>query len=130
MLKLSSILYRIFIQVSYLDCLPIIFSIASHTSPGAVKTCIYEGVRNNSLSQTPLPDINELLNANIVLTTYDVLKEDLSHDSDRHEGDRRALRFEKRYPSACNFLLLFYEFAWLESCLKVEVLLLLIFVSS
>lgn len=65
-----------------------------------MKTCIYEGVRNNSLSQTPLPDINELINANIVLTTYDVLKEDLSHDSDRHEGDRRALRFEKRYPSA------------------------------
>ncbi|KAH0704372.1 E3 ubiquitin-protein ligase SHPRH isoform X1 [Solanum tuberosum] len=72
--------------------------IVRHTSPGAMKTCIYEGVRNNSLSQTPLPDINELLNANIVLTTYDVLKEDLSHDSDRHEGDRRALRFEKRYP--------------------------------
>ncbi|XP_055828610.1 uncharacterized protein LOC129896695 isoform X3 [Solanum dulcamara] len=72
--------------------------IVRHTSPGAVKTCIYEGVRNNPLSQTPLPDINELLNANIVLTTYDVLKEDLSHDSDRHEGDRRALRFEKRYP--------------------------------
>lgn len=79
-----------------------------------MKTCIYQGVRNNSLSQTPLPDINELLNASIVLTTYDVLKEDLSHDSDRHEGDRRALRFEKRYPSACNFLFLSFEFAWIE----------------
>ncbi|WMV19954.1 hypothetical protein MTR67_013339 [Solanum verrucosum] len=93
--------------------------IVRHTSPGAMKTCIYEGVRNNSLSQTPLPDINELLNANIVLTTYDVLKEDLSHDSDRHEGDRRALRFEKRYPSACNFLFLSFEFAWIENCVKV-----------
>lgn len=72
--------------------------IVRHTSPGAMRTCIYEGVRNNSLSQAPLPDINELLNAHIVLTTYDVLKEDLSHDSDRHEGDRRALRFMKRYP--------------------------------
>lgn len=71
-----------------------------------MRTCIYEGVRNNSLSQAPLPDINELLNAHIVLTTYDVLKEDLSHDSDRHEGDRRALRFMKRYPSACIFLFL------------------------
>ncbi|PHT86395.1 hypothetical protein T459_08501 [Capsicum annuum] len=81
--------------------------IVRHTSPGAVRTCIYEGVRNNSISQTPLPDINELLSANIVLTTYDVLKEDLSHDSDRHEGDRRALRFEKRYSSASNFLFCF-----------------------
>lgn len=43
-------------------------------------------------------DINELLSSDIVLTTYDVLKDDLSHDSDRHDGDRRFLRFEKRYP--------------------------------
>lgn len=42
-------------------------------------------------------DMTELVNADIVLTTYDVLKDDLSHDSDRHEGDRRSLRFEKRY---------------------------------
>lgn len=42
-------------------------------------------------------DITELLSADIVLTTYDVLKEDLSHDADRHEGDRRMMRFQKRY---------------------------------
>ena len=41
--------------------------------------------------------MNELLSSDIVLTTYDVLKEDLSHDSDRHEGDRRCMRFQKRY---------------------------------
>lgn len=34
--------------------------------------------------------------ADIVLTTYDVLKEDLSHDFDRHGGDRHFLRFQKR----------------------------------
>ncbi|MCD7448012.1 hypothetical protein HAX54_036832 [Datura stramonium] len=67
-------------------------AVAASSSP----TAAIAGVRNNSLSQTPMPDINELLSANIVLTTYDVLKEDLSHDSDRHEGDRRTLRFEKR----------------------------------
>ncbi|KAL6980869.1 RING-type E3 ubiquitin transferase, partial [Sarracenia purpurea var. burkii] len=55
-------------------------------------------VRNISLSNTSLVDISELLCADVVLTTYDVLKEDLSHDSARHEGDHRLLRFQKRYP--------------------------------
>ncbi|XP_022745300.1 E3 ubiquitin-protein ligase SHPRH isoform X3 [Durio zibethinus] len=72
--------------------------IIRHTRPGSLKLCIYEGVRNPSLSNTSRVDINELVCADIVLTTYDVLKEDLSHDSDRHEGDRRFLRFQKRYP--------------------------------
>ncbi|XP_017984679.1 PREDICTED: E3 ubiquitin-protein ligase SHPRH isoform X1 [Theobroma cacao] len=72
--------------------------IIRHTRPGSLKTCVYEGVRNPSLSNASRVDINELVSADIVLTTYDVLKEDLSHDSDRHEGDRRFLRFQKRYP--------------------------------
>ncbi|XP_031278860.1 E3 ubiquitin-protein ligase SHPRH [Pistacia vera] len=72
--------------------------IIRHTRPGSLKTCIYEGVRNSSLSDTSVMDISELVSADIVLTTYDVLKEDLSHDSDRHEGDRRLMRFQKRYP--------------------------------
>ncbi|XP_057989897.1 uncharacterized protein LOC110633932 isoform X2 [Hevea brasiliensis] len=72
--------------------------IARHTRPGSLKTCVYEGVRDTSLSNTTTVDISELVNADIVLTTYDVLKEDLSHDCDRHEGDRRFLRFQKRYP--------------------------------
>lgn len=42
-------------------------------------------------------DISDLASADIVITTYDVLKEDLSHDSDRHEGDRHLLRFQKRF---------------------------------
>ncbi|KAH9702946.1 RING-finger DEAD-like helicase PHD and SNF2 domain-containing protein [Citrus sinensis] len=72
--------------------------ITRHTRPGSLKTCIYEGARNSSLSDTSIMDISELVGADIVLTTYDVLKEDLSHDSDRHEGDRRFMRFQKRYP--------------------------------
>ncbi|KAH7548237.1 hypothetical protein JRO89_XS14G0087300 [Xanthoceras sorbifolium] len=72
--------------------------IIRHTRPGSLKTCVYEGVRNSSLSDTSITDISELVSADIVLTTYDVLKEDLSHDSDRHEGDRRFMRFQKRYP--------------------------------
>ncbi|XP_059666858.1 uncharacterized protein LOC132312497 isoform X2 [Cornus florida] len=72
--------------------------IIRHTSPGSLKTCVYEGVRNTSLSNTSVMDVSELLSADIVLTSYDVLKEDLSHDSDRHEGDRRFMRFQKRYP--------------------------------
>ncbi|OVA17306.1 SNF2-related [Macleaya cordata] len=72
--------------------------ISCHIKPGSLKTCVYEGVRNASLSAASTMDINELVNADIVLTTYDVLKEDLSHDNDRHEGDRRIMRFKKRYP--------------------------------
>ncbi|KAK1388404.1 E3 ubiquitin-protein ligase SHPRH [Heracleum sosnowskyi] len=69
-----------------------------HTRSGSLKICVYEGVRNTSTSNTSLMDIGELLSADIVLTTYDVLKDDLSHDSDRHEGDRHFMRFQKRYP--------------------------------
>ncbi|KAF8063114.1 hypothetical protein N665_1184s0003 [Sinapis alba] len=72
--------------------------IIRHTRLGSLVTCIYEGVRNASLSEEPMVDITELLNADIVLTTYDVLKEDLTHDGDRHDGDRHCLRFQKRYP--------------------------------
>lgn len=71
-------------------------SCCSHTRLGSLVTCIYEGVRNASLSEEPMIDITELLNADIVLTTYDVLKEDLTHDHDRHDGDRHCLRFQKR----------------------------------
>ncbi|CAN0923759.1 E3 ubiquitin-protein ligase SHPRH [Linum grandiflorum] len=71
--------------------------IIRHTRSGSLKVCVYEGVRKSSLSNTPAIDIGELVGADIVLTTYDVLREDLSHDSDRHEGDRRLLRFQKRF---------------------------------
>lgn len=72
--------------------------ITRHTHSGSLKTFVYEGVRNNSFSSVPMVDISELVSADIVLTTYDVLKEDLSHDSDRQDGDRHFLRFRKRYP--------------------------------
>lgn len=69
----------------------------SHTRSGSLRTCVYEGVREASFSNTSVTDISELISADIVLTTYDVLKADLSHDSDRHEGDRRLMRFQKRF---------------------------------
>ncbi|KAL7107476.1 hypothetical protein ACP275_06G057200 [Erythranthe tilingii] len=72
--------------------------ILRHTKPGSLRICIYGGVKHSSFSNEPLPDIDELLSADVVLTTYDVLKEDLPHDSDRHEGDRRFMRYMKRYP--------------------------------
>ncbi|CAF2298271.1 unnamed protein product [Brassica napus] len=73
--------------------------ITRHTRLGSLVTCIYEGVRNASLSKKPAVDIiTDLLNADIVLTTYDVLRDDLTHDGDRHEGDRHCLRFQKKYP--------------------------------
>ncbi|CAN1138472.1 E3 ubiquitin-protein ligase SHPRH [Linum perenne] len=72
--------------------------IIRHTRSGSLKVCIYEGVRESSLSNKSAIDIGELASADIVLTTYDVFRADLSHDSDRHEGDRRFLRFQKRYP--------------------------------
>ncbi|XP_015877624.2 uncharacterized protein LOC107414045 isoform X2 [Ziziphus jujuba] len=78
--------------------------ILRHTRPGSLKTLIYEGVRDTSLSNKSAIDISELVNADIVLTTYDVLKEDLSHDCDRHEGDRRFMRFQKRYPVIPTYL--------------------------
>lgn len=72
--------------------------IIRHTSPGSLEVLVYEGVKSTSPSITSVTKLGELLSADIVLTTYDVLKEDLSHDSDRHEGDRRLMRYQKRYP--------------------------------
>ncbi|XP_074582865.1 uncharacterized protein LOC141839101 isoform X2 [Curcuma longa] len=72
--------------------------IVRHTRSGSLKICTYEGARNLDSSITSRTDMMELASADIVLTTYDVLKEDLSHDSDRHDGDRHFLRFKKRYP--------------------------------
>ncbi|KAK9741867.1 hypothetical protein RND81_03G134600 [Saponaria officinalis] len=88
--------------------------ILRHTKPGALRTCIYEGVRDISLGNSPALDINELASADIVLTTYDVLKDDLSHDSERHEGDRRLMRYEKRYPVVPTFLT---RISWWRVCL-------------
>ncbi|CAK8537765.1 unnamed protein product [Lathyrus sativus] len=88
--------------------------IIRHTRPGALKTCIYEGVRQTSFSNSTSMDIGDLASADIVITTYDVLKEDLSHDSDRHIGDRHLLRFQKRYPVIPTLLTRIY---WWRICL-------------
>lgn len=72
--------------------------IIRHTNTDSVKVLVYEGVKNTSFSEEPAVEVDELVSYDIVLTTYDVLKEDLSHDSDRHEGDRRLMRYQKRYP--------------------------------
>ncbi|GFP89386.1 E3 ubiquitin-protein ligase shprh [Phtheirospermum japonicum] len=88
--------------------------ILRHTSPGSLRICIYEGVRHASFSDEPVIDIDELLSADIVLTTYDVLKEDLPHDSERHEGDRRFLRYMKRYPVVPTLLT---RILWWRICL-------------
>ncbi|KAI4383932.1 hypothetical protein MLD38_009712 [Melastoma candidum] len=72
--------------------------IIRHTNPGSVRILVYEGVKNASFMGEPALQVNELVNFDIVLTSYDVLKDDLSHDSDRHEGDRRLMRYQKRYP--------------------------------
>ncbi|KAL3521327.1 hypothetical protein ACH5RR_019476 [Cinchona calisaya] len=88
--------------------------IIRHTTPGSLKICLYDGVKNTLCADTPAMDISELVKADIVLTTYDVLKEDLSHDSDRHEGDRRSMRFEKRYPVVPTLLT---RILWWRVCL-------------
>lgn len=69
----------------------------SHTRPGSLKVSIYDGAKNAASSATLTTDMCELAATDIVLTTYDVLREDLSHDSDRHDGDRRFMRFMKKY---------------------------------
>ncbi|XP_028782280.1 LOW QUALITY PROTEIN: E3 ubiquitin-protein ligase SHPRH [Neltuma alba] len=88
--------------------------IIRHTRPGSLRTCIYEGARDTSFTNTSMVNISELASADIVLTTYDVLKEDLSHDYDRHEGDRHFLRFQKRYPVVPTLLTRIY---WWRICL-------------
>lgn len=75
-----------------------------HTNTDSVKMLVYEGVRNTSFSEEPAVEVHELVSYDIVLTTYEVLKEDLSHDSDRHEGDRRFMRYQKRFYQSSIFI--------------------------
>ncbi|MQM06650.1 hypothetical protein Taro_039477 [Colocasia esculenta] len=88
--------------------------IIRHIKPGSLKIHIYEGARNLSSSSNLRTDMSELASFDIVLTTYDVLKEDLSHDSDRHDGDRRSMRFQKKYPVIPTLLT---RISWWRLCL-------------
>ncbi|KAF8680793.1 hypothetical protein HU200_045640 [Digitaria exilis] len=88
--------------------------ITRHTRPGSLKVYVYEGARNLDLTTVQKFDMTEISTADVVLTTYDVLKEDLSHDFDRHDGDRRFLRFQKRYPVVPTVLTRIY---WWRLCL-------------
>ncbi|GAB2216917.1 hypothetical protein Drorol1_Dr00000067 [Drosera rotundifolia] len=87
--------------------------IIRHTKPGSLRTFVYEGVRDTYLRSSG-DNLSELVDADIVLTTYDILKEDLSHDFDRHEGDRRLMRYEKRYPVTPTLLTRIF---WWRICL-------------
>ncbi|XP_076948485.1 uncharacterized protein LOC143620741 [Bidens hawaiensis] len=88
--------------------------ITRHTRPGSLKVIVYEGVKTTTFTSKPVPKIGELITADIVLTTYDVLKEDLSHDNDRHEGDRRLMRYQKKYPVVPTLLTRIF---WWRLCL-------------
>lgn len=75
--------------------------IARHTKRGSLKVRVYGGVKNlssESTLDTMGTSLNDLADADVVLTTYDILKSDLSHDSERYYGDQRSMRFQKRYP--------------------------------
>nr|XP_051209277.1 uncharacterized protein LOC127326470 isoform X2 [Lolium perenne] len=65
------------------------------TRQGSMSITIYEYARNLDSASNQRNDLTEIHMADIVSTTYDVLKEELSRDSDRHDGDRRFLRFQK-----------------------------------
>ncbi|KAI7754441.1 hypothetical protein M8C21_029642, partial [Ambrosia artemisiifolia] len=62
---------------------PLSSFLCSHTRPGSLKVLVYEGVKTTTFSSKHVPKIGELITADIVLTRYDVLREDISHDTDR-----------------------------------------------
>jgi E3 ubiquitin-protein ligase SHPRH len=77
-----------------------VYLICSHTKRGSLKVRVYGGVKNlssESTLDTMGTSLNDLADADVVLTTYDILKSDLSHDSERYYGDQRSMRFQKRY---------------------------------
>ncbi|KAG8099090.1 hypothetical protein GUJ93_ZPchr0013g35886 [Zizania palustris] len=73
----------------------IAYVVSMHTRPGSLKVFIHEGARNLDPSFTQKFDMGDINTPDIVLIAYDVLKEDLCHDSDWHDGDRYFLRYQK-----------------------------------
>lgn len=82
-----------------------------HIKMGSLKVIIYEGVQRGSSDSENQTDehvgspkrvkivsAHELATADIVLTTYDTLRADLSHDVEGNDEQERPMRFRKRYP--------------------------------
>ncbi|KAI8112832.1 hypothetical protein M9434_004152 [Picochlorum sp. BPE23] len=70
--------------------------IEKHVIPGSLKVMKYLGQEQPwSSKESAIVSPQDLAVADIVLTTYDVLRQDLYRNPDRTEG--RSLRYEKRY---------------------------------
>ncbi|KAL2642434.1 hypothetical protein R1flu_010021 [Riccia fluitans] len=85
--------------------------IQRHTVPGSIRVMVYEGAGKGArLVRSPLdtdhamsskPEMiaaHDLAAADIVLTTYDTLRTDLSHEPDKTKVVKRSMRYFKRYP--------------------------------
>ncbi|KAI5079688.1 hypothetical protein GOP47_0005167 [Adiantum capillus-veneris] len=82
--------------------------IARHTEKGALKVIVYEGFQKGpglqsggEVTRTKYGKIvgaHELAMADIVLTTYNTLQADLSHDTEGEGNQPRSMRYVKRYP--------------------------------
>ncbi|BBN01240.1 E3 ubiquitin-protein ligase SHPRH [Marchantia polymorpha subsp. ruderalis] len=81
--------------------------ILRHTNPSSLRVIVYEGVGKgakiirSTTKGCPFLKIvsaHDLAAADIVLTTYDTLRSDLSHDADETQSVKRSLRYLKRFP--------------------------------
>eukprot|EP00250_Pteridium_aquilinum_P010690 c19568_g2_i1 orf=83-3961(+) len=82
--------------------------ITRHTKKGSLKVIVYEGFQRGIGMQSDdevmgtkygkVVGAHQLAMADIVLTTYNTLQADLSHDMDGDDSLQRAMRYIKRYP--------------------------------
>ncbi|KAK9810177.1 hypothetical protein WJX72_006177 [[Myrmecia] bisecta] len=69
--------------------------IAKHTQPGSMKVIVYQGQAAKAAGSAVVT-AKDLAAADIVLTTYDVLRRDVHHQPDP-QHDQRTLRRRKKY---------------------------------